>query len=70
MTPGAVNLLLDKGYEPALGARPLRRAIQKLIEDPLAELVMKGKIRAGTEVKVSKRGDELIFEEKAAEVSR
>jgi ATP-dependent Clp protease ATP-binding subunit ClpC len=69
MTPGAVTLLLDKGFEPALGARPLRRAIQKLIEDPLAELVMKGKIRAGTEVKVSKRGDDLVFEEKTAEVS-
>jgi ATP-dependent Clp protease ATP-binding subunit ClpC len=70
MTPGAVALLLDKGYEPALGARPLRRAIQKLIEDPLAELVMKGKIRSGSEVKVSKRGDELAFDEKIPEVSR
>ncbi|MFB3907813.1 MAG: ATP-dependent Clp protease ATP-binding subunit [Candidatus Eisenbacteria bacterium] len=70
MTPGAINLLLDKGYEPALGARPLRRAIQRLIEDPLAELVMKGKIKSGTDVRVSKRGEELVFEEKVPEVSR
>ncbi len=69
MTPGALNLLLDKGYEPALGARPLRRAIQKLIEDPLAELVMKGKIHTGGEIKISKRGDELAFDEKVSEVT-
>jgi ATP-dependent Clp protease ATP-binding subunit ClpC len=70
MTPGAVNLLLEKGYEPALGARPLRRAIQKLIEDPLSEMVMKGKIQPGCEVKISKRGNDLAFEEKLAESTR
>jgi ATP-dependent Clp protease ATP-binding subunit ClpC len=70
MTPGAMNLVLEKGYDPALGARPLRRAIQRLIEDPLSELVMKGKLRPGCEVKVSKRGEELVFEEKVSEVAR
>ncbi len=70
MTPGAMSLILEKGYDPALGARPLRRAIQRLIEDPLSELVMRGKVRPGIEVKVSKRGDELAFEEKVPEVSR
>jgi ATP-dependent Clp protease ATP-binding subunit ClpC len=70
MTPGAMNLVLEKGYDPALGARPLRRAIQRLIEDPLSELVMKGKLRPGSEVKVSKKGEELVFEEKVSEVAR
>ncbi|MBD3163509.1 MAG: AAA domain-containing protein [Candidatus Eisenbacteria bacterium] len=69
LTPGALNLLLEKGYEPALGARPLRRAIQKLIEDPLADLVMRGGIKPGGEVKISKRGDELAFEERVPETT-
>ena len=38
----AVALIVDKGYDPKMGARPLRRAIQRLIEDPLAELVLAG----------------------------
>ena len=63
------DFLLEKGYEPALGARPLRRAIQKLIEDPLADLVMKGKVHTGSEVKISKRSGELVFEEKSTETS-
>ena len=68
VTPGALALLLEKGFDPALGARPLRRAIQKLIEDPLAELLLRGKMRRGTEVRISKKGDELAIEERSAEM--
>jgi ATP-dependent Clp protease ATP-binding subunit ClpC len=64
LTTGAMNLLLEKGFDPSLGARPLRRAIQRLIEDPLSELVLKGRFGPGSEIRVVKRGSELAFEER------
>jgi ATP-dependent Clp protease ATP-binding subunit ClpC len=67
ITPSALALLLEKGFDPALGARPLRRAIQRLIEDPLADQFLRGKIHVGGEVRITKRGDELVVEEKSAE---
>jgi ATP-dependent Clp protease ATP-binding subunit ClpC len=62
LTANAVGLLVEKGFDPRMGARPLRRAIQRLIEDPLAELVLAGKFPAGSSVQVGRRGDELVFE--------
>ncbi len=62
LTRGATELLLEKGFDPDLGARPLRRAIQKYIEDPLSELVLKGRCKAGDIVRVTKKGEELGFE--------
>jgi len=56
-----VDLLIQKGFDEALGARPLKRSIQKLIEDPLSEHVLRGKLKEGSDVLVSRRGDELIF---------
>jgi len=67
VTPGALSLLIDNGYDPDLGARPLRRAIQKMVEDPLAEMVLKGKIKAGSEFRVEKKGDEIVIEQVAVE---
>ncbi len=64
LTPPAVALIVDKGYDPRMGARPLRRAIQRLIEDPLAELVLAGKFSAGSVIRVGRKGDELTFEER------
>ena len=63
LTRGAAELLLEKGYDPNLGARPLRRAIQRYIEDPLSELVLRGKFGAGSVIRVTKKGDALGFEE-------
>ncbi len=64
------ELIAEKGFDPAYGARPLRRTIQKLIEDPLSEEIIKGRFEEGGEVKVSRKGDELVFsletEEEAA----
>ena len=48
----AKTWLADKGYDPAYGARPLKRVIQKNVEDPLAELVLSGKIHDGEKVPV------------------
>ena len=42
-----------EGYEPAYGARPLKRVIQKNIQDPLSELVLEGKIKDGDAVRIS-----------------
>ncbi|HEU4334707.1 MAG TPA: ATP-dependent Clp protease ATP-binding subunit [Candidatus Eisenbacteria bacterium] len=56
-----VELLIEKGFDASLGARPLKRAIQKLIEDPLSEHVLRGKLKEGSEVLVSRAGDELTF---------
>ncbi|MBD3236084.1 MAG: AAA domain-containing protein [Candidatus Eisenbacteria bacterium] len=63
LTRGAVEVLLEKGYDPDLGARPLRRAIQRHIEDPLSELVLRGKFGAGSVIRVTKKGEDLGFEE-------
>ncbi|HEX7077013.1 MAG TPA: ATP-dependent Clp protease ATP-binding subunit [Candidatus Eisenbacteria bacterium] len=59
--PSVVDLLVEKGFDAALGARPLKRAIQKLIEDPLSEHVLRGKLKEGSDVVISRAGDELTF---------
>jgi ATP-dependent Clp protease ATP-binding subunit ClpC len=56
-----VDLLIEKGFDATLGARPLKRSIQKLIEDPLSEHVLRGQLRDGSEVRVSRQDDELTF---------
>ena len=61
LTPDAVELLIDKGFDPTLGARPLKRAIQRLLEDPFAEFILKGQIPAGSTVRVSRKDDKLDF---------
>jgi ATP-dependent Clp protease ATP-binding subunit ClpB len=49
----ARDWLADKGWDPAYGARPLKRAIQKAVQDPLAELILSGKVKDGETVRVS-----------------
>jgi ATP-dependent Clp protease ATP-binding subunit ClpC len=56
-----IDLLIEKGFDASLGARPLKRAIQKLIEDPLSEHVLRGQLKEGSEVLVRRQGDELAF---------
>jgi ATP-dependent Clp protease ATP-binding subunit ClpC len=48
----AKDLLVDKGWDPAMGARPLRRAIQRYIEDPLADFVLRSQVPEGSTVLV------------------
>jgi ATP-dependent Clp protease ATP-binding subunit ClpC len=57
LTEGAKELLVDKGYDPTMGARPLRRAIQRYIEDPLADFVLGAEVTAGATILVDKKGD-------------
>ena len=58
----AKEFLIDKGYDPSFGARPLRRAIQRFIEDPLAMEMLKGKFPVGSTIQIKARKGELIFE--------
>jgi len=66
----ARDLLVKEGYDPVYGARPLKRAIQTMIQNPLAVKLLKGEIAGGQKVKVSADGGEMIFsadgEQKAA----
>jgi ATP-dependent Clp protease ATP-binding subunit ClpC len=48
----AKDLLVEKGWDPAMGARPLRRAIQRYIEDPLADFVLRAELKSGSTVMV------------------
>ncbi|HEV3160412.1 MAG TPA: ATP-dependent chaperone ClpB [Xanthobacteraceae bacterium] len=57
----ARDWLADKGYDPAYGARPLKRVIQKSVQDPLAELILSGRIKDGETVKISATRDGLSF---------
>ncbi|HZQ76427.1 MAG TPA: ATP-dependent Clp protease ATP-binding subunit [Acidimicrobiia bacterium] len=61
LTPAAKDLLATKGYDPTLGARPLRRAIQRLVEDPLSERILWKEFRAGETVVVDAEGDQIAF---------
>src|SRR5213080_4428015 len=54
LTEEAKDLLVDKGWDPSMGARPLRRAIQRYIEDPLADFVLRAELPAGATVLVDK----------------
>ena len=65
LTKPAKEFLAEKGFDPAFGARPLRRAIQRYLEDPLAEEMLKGTFAEGmvVKVKIDKRTGELKFSE-------
>jgi ATP-dependent Clp protease ATP-binding subunit ClpC len=62
LTERAKGLLAEKGYDPALGARPLRRTIQRMIEDPLAEKLLYKEFTAGQTVIVDSRNGEIVLE--------
>ena len=61
LTVGALDLLSDAGYDPVYGARPLKRAIQSKIENPLAQQILSGKFVPGDVVVVDRAGSELVF---------
>jgi ATP-dependent Clp protease ATP-binding subunit ClpC len=61
MTNEAKDLLLEQGYDPTMGARPLRRAIQRHVEDVLAEEVLSGRIPPGSTIVMNRDGDQLVI---------
>jgi ATP-dependent Clp protease ATP-binding subunit ClpB len=62
LSDGAKRLLAKEGYDPAYGARPLKRVIQKEILDPLSLEILQGKFREGDHVTVEVEGDHLVFQ--------
>ena len=61
LSDAAKQLLADKGYDPAYGARPLKRVIQKSIQDPLAEEILSGRVKDGDTVDVDVKAGSLVF---------
>ncbi|MCK5744541.1 MAG: ATP-dependent Clp protease ATP-binding subunit, partial [Caldisericia bacterium] len=61
LTPEAIKALVDKSFDPKLGARPLVRAIQNMIEDPIAEKTLAGEFMSGDTIKVDKKEDEFFL---------
>jgi len=53
--------LIEKGFDPVYGARPLKRTIQRLLEDPLAEEIISGNFKEGSKVKVDRKDELLVF---------
>jgi ATP-dependent Clp protease ATP-binding subunit ClpB len=66
LEPSAREWLAEKGYDPAYGARPLKRVIQKSVQDPLAELILSGRIKDGEKVVISAGKQGLTFNGKLA----
>jgi ATP-dependent Clp protease ATP-binding subunit ClpA len=63
VTPGAKNLIAEKGFDQTYGARYLKRTIQRLLEDPLAEEILQGRFVDGSRIRVTKKGDSLVFDD-------
>jgi ATP-dependent Clp protease ATP-binding subunit ClpB len=61
LTDAARNLIVEEGYDPAYGARPLKRTIQRRVLDPLAIRVLQGDIREGDRVAIDADGRQLVF---------
>ena len=63
LTAGATDFLVEQGYDAAFGARPLKRAIQRWVEDPLSERILAGELNTGDEIEVdvSPERDRLVF---------
>ena len=59
----AKEFIAEKGFDPQFGARPLKRTIQKYVEDPIAEEMLKGNFADGSSINVKKKGDNLNFSE-------
>ena len=57
----AHEFVINKGYDPTYGARPMRRAVEKYLEDPLAEELLRGTVKGGDIVQVTVEGDKLAF---------
>ncbi|MFA7894713.1 ATP-dependent chaperone ClpB [Pseudomonas putida] len=61
LSPQALDKLIAVGYDPVYGARPLKRAIQRWIENPLAQLILSGKFVPGTAITATVEGDDIVF---------
>jgi ATP-dependent Clp protease ATP-binding subunit ClpC len=61
LSPEGKELIVEKGFDPTFGARPLKRTIQKLLEDSLSEELLKGTVKDGDRVAIEREEDHLVF---------
>jgi len=61
ITNRAKALLADKGYDPVYGARPLKRTIQRMIQDPLAIKILEGEFKEGDRITIDSDGNDMLF---------
>src|SRR3989344_9536525 len=69
-TDAAIKQIVQEGFDPIYGARPLRRAIQRFIENPISELIIGKKVQAGDTIIVDFNGDEFIFNVERIEMKK
>jgi ATP-dependent Clp protease ATP-binding subunit ClpC len=67
LTDAAKEYIIEQGYNPEFGARPLRRSVERLVEDPLSENLLAGRLREGCVILVDKGETGLVFKEKTPE---
>ncbi len=70
LTRGAKDLICEEGYSITTGARPLRRSVEHLVEDPLAEEILKGRFMPGALITVMRKGKSLTFAEKKVKAKK
>jgi ATP-dependent Clp protease ATP-binding subunit ClpC len=58
----AHEFVIEKGYDPNYGARPMRRAVERFLEDPLAEEILRGNVKPGAKVHVTAKDEKLVFD--------
>jgi ATP-dependent Clp protease ATP-binding subunit ClpB len=61
LSPAAIDLLVERGYDPTYGARPLKRVIQRTLQDPLAKAIIAGSFKPGDRIRGERVGDEIQF---------
>ncbi len=69
LSGGAREWLAERGYDPVYGARPLKRVIQKEVQDPLAERILSGTIHDGDTLRATPTSERLVFERLHGEVA-
>ena len=62
VSPSAMALIVDKGYDPVYGARPIKRVIQRLIEDKISEMILRGEIVEDNSIYIDAKCGEFIFD--------
>jgi ATP-dependent Clp protease ATP-binding subunit ClpA len=66
LSPKAKEFLIEKGFDPAFGARPLKRTIARYLEDPLAQEIIAGHFKSGSHILVDVENDRLAFHSTAS----
>ena len=66
LSQSAKEFLIEKGYDPQYGARPMRRAVERFLEDPLAEELLRGNVKAGDTVHAEAKDGKLVFATEAS----